>query len=206
MSDFGICKSNINWFKKKNSVAGTLDYCAPEVLSKLNYDNSVDYWSLGVTIYKMMASKNPFHLHLKVHDIDKEKVRSEIKRHIISSSIFYPANRHLNDMCSLIRRLLRRYPQARLGYGPNGAEDVKRHEFFQKISWDSLIKTKIKPPIIPKSFVDKIYIQKNCNYDDFCYEDGIESENRSEENSQTSSYSGSEFNKFNVILSNWNNH
>ena len=37
---------------------------------------------------------------------------------------------------SLLRQLFKRNPQNRLGAGPNGVEDIKKHEFFATIDWD----------------------------------------------------------------------
>lgn len=33
---------------------------APELLEKKEYDYSVDYFTLGVTVYEMIAAKGPF--------------------------------------------------------------------------------------------------------------------------------------------------
>lgn len=35
-------------------------YMAPEMLKGEKYDSSVDYFTLGVTLYEFMAAKNPF--------------------------------------------------------------------------------------------------------------------------------------------------
>ena len=35
-------------------------YMAPEMLKGEKYDTSVDYFTLGVTLYEFIAAKNPF--------------------------------------------------------------------------------------------------------------------------------------------------
>lgn len=35
-------------------------FMAPELLQKKEYDYSVDYFTLGVTLYEMIAAKGPF--------------------------------------------------------------------------------------------------------------------------------------------------
>lgn len=40
-------------------------------------------------------------------------------------------------------------PNNRLGAGPNGIEDIKKHEFFATIDWDNLLLKKVRPPFIP---------------------------------------------------------
>lgn len=50
---------------------------------------------------------------------------------------------------SLLRALFKRNPQNRLGAGPNGIEDIKRHEFFATMDWASLVEKEVRPPFIP---------------------------------------------------------
>ncbi len=201
LSDFGICKSNINWFKQKTSVAGTLDYCAPEVLGKFNYDNSVDYWSLGVTIYKMVLGKNPFHLQMKGKPADKDRVKYEIKRHIFFSSIWYPNKRCYETLNNLLRRLLRRSPLSRLGYGPNGADDVKRHQFFKGINWNLLKNASFRPPFVPENIVKKDYLSDVKSYEDLFADIDLETDDESKNGDLEGE--NMDFKKFNVVLSNF---
>lgn len=44
----------------RDTYAGTQIYMAPEVISNLPYNESVDLWNLGVMIYELLAGKNPF--------------------------------------------------------------------------------------------------------------------------------------------------
>lgn len=37
-----------------------LGFMAPELLEKKEYDYTVDYFTLGVTLYEMIAAKGPF--------------------------------------------------------------------------------------------------------------------------------------------------
>lgn len=58
---------------------------------------------------------------------------------------------------SLLRVLFKRHPQNRLGAGPNGIDDIKRHEFFATIDWDALVQKKIRPPFIPAVSRDEAF-------------------------------------------------
>uniref|UniRef100_A0A914D3L3 AGC-kinase C-terminal domain-containing protein n=1 Tax=Acrobeloides nanus TaxID=290746 RepID=A0A914D3L3_9BILA len=40
-------------------------------------------------------------------------------------------------------------PHYRLGSGPNGSNEIKRHPFFQTIDWDRLYARQISPPFKP---------------------------------------------------------
>lgn len=48
-------------------------------------------------------------------------------------------------------------PSNRLGAGPNGIEDIKKHEFFATIDWANLVLKKVRPPFIPAVSRDDAY-------------------------------------------------
>nr|XP_032633891.1 ribosomal protein S6 kinase alpha-3 [Chelonoidis abingdonii] len=50
---------------------------------------------------------------------------------------------------SLLRMLFKRNPANRLGAGPDGVEEIKRHLFFSTIDWNKLYRREIHPPFKP---------------------------------------------------------
>lgn len=42
------------------TMTGTLFYRAPEILLGIGYDERVDVWAAGITLYKLIAGYTPF--------------------------------------------------------------------------------------------------------------------------------------------------
>jgi serine/threonine protein kinase len=60
LTDFGLCFRSFEETHRASTQCGTVEYMAPEVFSKKPYDCNVDWWSLGVLVYDMMAGSPPF--------------------------------------------------------------------------------------------------------------------------------------------------
>ncbi|KAG7254240.1 hypothetical protein CRUP_028895, partial [Coryphaenoides rupestris] len=70
--------------KPENLLLDDAGFMAPELLQKKAYDYSVDYFTLGVTLYEMIAAKGPFRVR-------GEKVESEeVTRRILNDAVSYP--------------------------------------------------------------------------------------------------------------------
>uniref|UniRef100_A0A8R1DWL4 protein kinase C n=1 Tax=Caenorhabditis japonica TaxID=281687 RepID=A0A8R1DWL4_CAEJA len=141
IADFGLCKENMGPFDKTSTFCGTPEFLAPEVLSDSSYTRAIDWWGLGVLIFEMLVGEPPF-------SGDDEE---EIFDSIISEDVRYP--RYLSvESIAIMRRLLRKMPEKRLGYGDRDAEDIKIQRFFRHISWEweKLLNREIRPPFQPQ--------------------------------------------------------
>ena len=60
--DFGISKKTFQRGSRRDmlTIIGTSQYLAPEVLLGGGYDERVDLWSIGVTLYQLVAGQTPF--------------------------------------------------------------------------------------------------------------------------------------------------
>jgi hypothetical protein len=51
---------------------------------------------------------------------------------------------------SLVKALLTRRPEDRLGSGPTGMAGVKKHSFFANVDWEAYSRREVKPPFKPR--------------------------------------------------------
>ena len=139
LTDFGLSKIFENENDKAFTVCGTPQYLAPEILLKKGYDKSVDWWSLGCVLYEMLYCRLPF----------KFKKGEKISLSIYKEEI--PFDKKISeDAKDFISNLLIFEPKSRLGYGTNGAENIKNHKFFKGINWNDVWDKKLEPPFVPK--------------------------------------------------------
>ncbi|KAG0038270.1 serine/threonine protein kinase psk1 [Podila clonocystis] len=139
LTDFGLSKVPLASEGRTNTVCGTIEYMAPEVLSeRVHYDRSVDWWSLGIVIHDMLTGSPPFVSNNRKKTMDAIMNKKLNLPYYLSS-----------DAKDLLGKLLKRTPSARLGSGPKGIENIKNHRFFRKIDWKLLALRELEPPIIP---------------------------------------------------------
>ena len=124
-----------------HSLVGTPNYIACEVLRRQGYTHICDWWSVGVILYEMIVGHPPF-LANTPSDTQMKIINWPHHLHIPPQA----RSRMTPQACDLILRLVCD-PERRLGI--NGADEIKRHPFFQLIDWEVGIRN-YEPPYIPK--------------------------------------------------------
>lgn len=72
----GVCKlCDFGWSavcdKRRQTLCGTIDYVATEVLKGQQYGLEIDLWCLGVLCYELLVGKAPFY-HAKIKETMKK--------------------------------------------------------------------------------------------------------------------------------------
>mmetsp|Transcript_20897 Transcript_20897/g.29130 ORF Transcript_20897/g.29130 Transcript_20897/m.29130 type:complete len:302 (+) Transcript_20897:544-1449(+) len=139
LTDFGFAKTDIDGDGKTRSFCGTIDYMAPEVIQKTGHGQGADWWALGVLIFEVAVGRMPF------QGANRKGTQYSICHHKLRFPKFFDF-----DLRLLLQGLLRRNLKRRLGCGQKGAEDIKKHDFFDGVNWSIVDKKGLIPPFIPK--------------------------------------------------------
>ena len=145
--------------EKDNSFAGSPEYASPEMITHDGHTFMTDWWSFGILIYELLYGNTPF------YNVDKNRMFDLITTGSISYPKFIqiegeekPRNYKVSDDAkSLINKLLEKDPGTRLGR--KGLDEIKKHPFFNGISFEDYKKKKHKAPFKPT--IDKDDITNN---------------------------------------------
>ena len=123
LADFYLYRGEEMRFK-----CGTPNFMPPEMEKGSSYDERVDWWNYGVTLYFLMFRKFP----------------SWDERGLLKTeSLPFLATPEFVD---LLRQLLKKNPYRRLVKPGRDANDIKAHAFFQGVDWGAYMSRAVKPP------------------------------------------------------------
>ncbi|DBA96260.1 TPA: hypothetical protein ACH3X3_002445 [Trebouxia sp. C0006] len=140
VTDFGLAKGNMADGERTNSFIGTMEYMAPEIIQGKGHGKDVDWWSVGILLFEMMTGMPPFNA----------KSRNQLQKQITGGKLKYPSFLSRNAQ-SLLKGLLVRDVEKRLGHGQEGSKAVMDHPFFSCINWNKLQKREIPSPFKPST-------------------------------------------------------
>ena len=139
LTDFGLSKVAVEEDDQCNSILGTIEYMAPEVIMGTNYGMAVDWWSLGAIGFDLLTGAPPF------QGGNHAKIQQNILKQKLQLPYFLGP-----DAKDLLTRLLRKEPNKRLGGNmPKDLQAIKQHRFFRRIDWKKLARRELEPPIRP---------------------------------------------------------
>lgn len=164
---------------RTGSLVGTLEYMAPEIiimfgrqrLHREGYTDAVDWWSLGITVYKLLVGVEPYR-HMTYDKLIKTfpgLLKDAANYKEAFQSVFGTVNYNsskLNEPSRLfIQGLLQFDAQKRLGnmdgqqsyvspisYAQNVMSkynSIREHCFFEGLDWSLLETKQLPPPYMP---------------------------------------------------------
>ena len=181
-ADDYVSDNSNSFVLRTESIVGTLEYMAPEVLvmfgkrkiHKDGYTAAVDFWSLGILIYKLLIGNEPYNklsyptlqsmlpTHLTIYSNYREAFD------LIFGEVNYDACNQLltPNARSVIQGLLEFNAESRLGYNADnmkaGHDALMNHAFFSSIDWALLESKQLPAPYLPSDEILEIMQEERC--------------------------------------------
>lgn len=138
MTDFGFAKP-LAPGEKTYTLCGTPEYLAPEVIMNHGHNMSADWWATGVLVFELLSGAPPFY--------DDDRLAMFKKTCNLDFKFPKYFSKPAQD---LITKLLDPNPVFRLGSGPMGAAEIRKHPWFAGFNWQDYEQRRMPAPYIPK--------------------------------------------------------
>ena len=139
VADFGFAKRLLPG-EKTYTRCGTPESMAPELFRQSGHGKGVDWWALGVLVYEMVVGAPPFY--------SPDGDGAEQMQRTLKAKYSFPSG--LSAPCKdLVRRLLHVNQTRRLGCLRDGAADVVKHQWFERVDWTAVAERRAQAPWKP---------------------------------------------------------
>jgi len=139
LTDFGCVKESAS-DEVNYTFCGTVEYMAPEILNRSGYGHGkeVDWWSFGILVHDMLTGAPPFtggNRKIITERVLKSKL--QLKKYLTPNAK------------DLLKKLLNKQAENRLGAGEKDSRAIKEHKFFSGVKWEDVLARTNKPPFQP---------------------------------------------------------
>ena len=144
VTDFGLASTHCknDGHLRNNTLCGTPEYMAPEMIKETGHATGVDVWALGCMMYEFLHGVPPYRGGLQ-----------QLFEGVLSKKPVF--NIPLSDNTkSLITSMLCKDPLKRIGF--TKTSNIKQHPFFSDVNWDDVVNQTIIPPMLPRKSGNKI--------------------------------------------------
>ncbi|KAK7202985.1 AGC/NDR protein kinase [Myxozyma melibiosi] len=141
-----------------NSIVGSPDYMALEVLEGKQYDFTIDYWSLGCMLFETLCGYPPFAgANMNETYSNLRCWKDVFRRPIYDNNQYAFSDRTWDLLTKLINDQTNRL---------HSFQEVQNHAYFSEIDWTHI--RRLQPPFIPQldSDVDAGYFDDFSNQED----------------------------------------
>jgi len=137
LTDMGLAKVIVG---KTFTTCGTPDYFAPELIQSTGHTRALDWWTLGILCFELLAGRTPFEAPSPM--LIYNKVVKGINR------VQFPTKMR-GDPEDLIKGLCKADPSERLPMRKGGIDNLQQHGFYQDFAWEDMRNLKATPPYLP---------------------------------------------------------
>lgn len=156
LTDLGISVQTANL--RFQSRSGTVAYMAPEIFQgSSEHGTPSDFFSLGVLTFQLLLGRKPWNGGVQSQLEKYPNIVQEFNESVYD--VYYPIelldttsglSAKFSPSCrSFLRGLLHPIESKRLGSGPDGVIEIKKHEWLHNFDWNGYLTHTLSPPFVP---------------------------------------------------------